>query len=100
MPRPTTSPSRCPFPLNLLLGVLAFLGSSALATIVIATSATVLAWATLLESRWGTPAVQFGVYQSAWFAALMGILGINVLAATLTRIPWRKKQTGFLLVHA
>ena len=84
----------------MLIRAVAFLGSAALATVVIATSAAVLAWATWLESRWGTPAVQFGVYQSTWFTALMVLLGINVLAAAVIRIPWRKKQTGFLLVHA
>ena len=100
MPRPTASLSRRPFPLNLLIRAVAFLGSAALATVVIAASAVVLAWATWLESRWGTPAVQFGAYQSTWFAVLMGLLGVNVLSATIVRIPWRKKQTGFLLVHA
>ena len=80
--------------------LLSFLGSAALATVMISTIAVVLAWATWLESRWGTQAVQFGVYHSIWFAILLGLLGINVLAAAVVRFPWRKKQTGFLLVHA
>ena len=89
-----------PFPLNLLVRVLGFLSSAALATVMIALGAAVLGWATWLESKWGTPAVQFGVYQSTWFAVLIGLLGVNVLAAAVVRFPWRRKQTGFLLVHA
>lgn len=71
-----------------------------MASVVIALIALVLGWATWLESRWGTAAVQFGVYQATWFALLLGLLGLNVLSAALVRFPWRKKQTGFLLVHA
>ncbi len=89
-----------PFPLDLLARMLGFLGSAAFATVIIAAGATVLGWATWLESRWGTAAVQFGVYRSTWFALLVGLLGLNVLSAALVRFPWRKKQTGFLLVHA
>lgn len=100
MPRPTLRSSNWPFPLNILARILEFLGSAALATVVIALSAVVLGWATWLESKWGTPAVQFGVYQSIWFTVLIGLLGVNVLAAVVVRFPWRRKQTGFLLVHA
>ena len=65
----------------------------------IATIAIVLALATLVESRYGTPAVQFAVYQSTWFAVLLAILAVNVLAAVLVRFPWQRKQIGFIIVH-
>jgi len=83
-----------------MLLLLRFLASSALATMTIALVAVVLAWATWIESRFGTAAVQFGIYQSAWFAVLLGVLGINVFAAAAVRFPWRRKQIGFLIVHA
>lgn len=77
-----------------------FVASSALATVTIGVLAAVLAWATWVEKTHGTEAVQFGVYQSTWFAALLLILGVNVLAAALIRFPWQRKQIGFLIVHA
>ncbi|MBN1589832.1 MAG: hypothetical protein JW888_09990 [Pirellulales bacterium] len=89
-----------PLPLRVLLGLFEFLASSAVATIVISLLAVVLAWATWVESRYGLAAVQFGVYQSIWFAVLLAFLGVNVLAAALIRFPWRRHQIGFLIVHA
>ena len=87
-------------PTRMILGLFRFLASSALATILIALIAAVLAWATWIESRYGTPAVQQAVYQSDWFAVLMAVLAVNVLAAALIRFPWQRKQIGFLIVHA
>jgi hypothetical protein len=49
--------------------------------------------------RQGTPAVQRDIYQTSWFAVLLGLLGLNVLAAMLSRWPWSKHHVGFLLAH-
>ena len=38
--------------------------------------------------------------QGPWFAALLGLLALNILAATLARFPWRRGHRGFLLTHA
>jgi hypothetical protein len=86
--------------LPLLSGLLRFLASLRLAVVLISLSAVVLAWATFVESRYGTEAVWFGVYETGWFAALMGLLGVNVLCAALVRLPWKRHQTGFLITHA
>ena len=72
MPDPQPDASRRPMPLRALLRVLAVLASSRLATVVITLSAVVLAWATWIESEYGTAAVGFGVYRSWWFAAAVG----------------------------
>ena len=60
----------------------------------------VLAWATIMESRLGTPAVRFGIYGTGWFAALNVALAINVLSAALIRLPWKRRVAGFLITHA
>ena len=40
------------------------------------------------------------MYQSHWFTALLVLLGLNMLAATLLRFPWRWRHFGFLVTHA
>lgn len=100
MARPTLrSPDQSP-PVRFLLGLYEGLASLKLAVFVISASAAVLGWATFVESRFGTAAVQFGVYQTWWFAGLIALLGLNVLAAALIRIPWKRYQTGFVITHA
>jgi len=77
-----------------------FLASLELAVILIVFLAAVLAWATCLEAAKGRECAQWYVYGSQWFTALLVILGINILAATLVRFPWDRHQTGFVVTHA
>ncbi len=71
-----------------------------LAVVLITVYCVVLAWATIMESRFGTAAVKFGIYGTGWFAALNVLLAINVLCAALIRLPWKKRLVGFLITHA
>lgn len=87
-------------PVRWLFVLVRLLASLTLAVVLIGFSALVLAWATWLESEYKTPAVQQGVYGTPWFAALVVLLGVNVLAAALVRYPWKRHQTGFLITHA
>ncbi|MFZ5829246.1 MAG: cytochrome c biogenesis protein CcsA [Planctomycetota bacterium] len=75
------------------------LASLRLAVFVLTSLIVVLAFATLVESRYGTPAVQFGVYGTWWFLTLGLLLAVNVAAAALIRFPWQRHQTGFVVVH-
>ncbi len=77
-----------------------FLASLKLAVISLSSLAASLAFATWLESRYGTSAAQELVYQSAWFALLLTFLATNILCAALIRFPWKKRQTGFVMTHA
>lgn len=79
---------------------LKLLASAGFATVTIVLCVLVLAWSTFLVSRYGLTATEYGVYQSWWFALLLLLLGINVIAATIAKLPWRRSQTGFLVVHA
>ena len=54
----------------------------------------------LLESANGREYAQWYVYKSPWFMALLGLLALNILAATMVRFPWRRGHRGFLLTHA
>jgi hypothetical protein len=63
------------------------------------TIGAICAYATFYEMHHGTPAVQRDIYQTPWFAGLLGLLGANVLGAMVTRWPWSKHQVGFLVAH-
>lgn len=100
MARPKLRSPDQPLLIRYLLGLYEALASLKLAVFVIAASAMVLGWATVIEKDFGTEAVQFGVYRTWWFAALLALLGLNVLAASLIRFPWKRHQTGFVITHA
>jgi len=100
MARPKLRLPDQPLPLRIMLGICEAFASLRLAVVVIAVYATGLGWATFVESWYGTPAAQFGIYQTWWFAALNALLGLNVLCAALIRFPWKRYQTGFLVTHA
>lgn len=86
--------------MRLLLRLYQALASMYLAVALLLALAAVLAWATFVESAYGTEAVHFAIYDSWWFALILALLGVNVLCAVLIRLPWRRHQTGFLITHA
>lgn len=77
-----------------------WMASLRLSVVVMVTIGWICAYATFYEMRHGTPAVQRDFYQTTWFAFLLGLLGLNVLAAMLSRWPWSKHHLGFLVAHA
>lgn len=76
-----------------------FLASLSLAVVLIFTLAATLAFATFVEARYGTPSVQFFVYQTWWFDALLVLLALNIFFAAAVRYPWKRYQTGFVITH-
>jgi hypothetical protein len=71
-----------------------------LAVLVIASLAITLAVATILESKYDTRTAQYFVYRAGWFYALLSMLGLNILAVALSRLPWKRKHIPFLMAHA
>jgi hypothetical protein len=76
-----------------------FLSSLKLAVISILTLAAVLAVATVFESLYGMRGAHALVYGQLWFYGVLGMLATNVLCAALSRYPWKRHQTGFVLTH-
>ncbi len=76
-----------------------FLCSVKLAVIILLTLAAALAVGTILESVYDTPTAGFWVYRARWFHAVLGLLGVQIVAVALSRIPWRKRHTPFLMAH-
>jgi hypothetical protein len=79
--------------------IVAFFASLRLAVVVMLTLGSTCAFATFYEMEHGTPAVQRDIYQTPWFAFLLGLLGINVFSVMVSRWPWNKHQAGFLIAH-
>jgi hypothetical protein len=77
-----------------------FFSSLKLAVFCILLLATVLGTATVLESLYGMRAAHVLVYGTPWFAGVLVLLGTNVFCAAMSRYPWKRHQTGFLITHA
>src|SRR5690242_4235204 len=75
------------------------LASLKLAVVLLLGITASLAAATFIESLNDTRTAQYWVYKSWWFSALLLLLGVNILAVALSRIPWKPKHTPFLLAH-
>jgi len=75
------------------------LGSLQLALILLSTIAIAIAIATFYESSFSAKIAQAYIYKAPWFIFWLGILCINLFAVTMTRWPWQKKHTGFIVTH-
>lgn len=80
--------------------IVAMLGSLKFAVILLVTIAIAISVATIVESRFDTPVAQHYIYKAPWFLAWLFLLCINLAAAALSRWPWQKKHTGFVITHA
>lgn len=76
-----------------------FLSSIRLAIPTLATLAIVVGWGTILESRYGANYARWAIYEQPWFWVLLGLIGLNVLFAALSRIPYQRRHTGFVITH-
>jgi hypothetical protein len=67
--------------------------------VLIALLAIVLGLGTFVESRYGTEAVKFGVWNTWWFTLLNALLAVSIFCAAAIRFPWKRYQTGFVITH-
>ena len=86
--------------MNFLFSVFRFFASLKLAIFLLLSLALVFAVGTFIESAHGTQAAKLIVYQSVWMSLLLILLTLNVAAAALDRLPWKKKHVGFVITHA
>ena len=77
-----------------------FFGSIRFAVPVLAITAIALITGTLIEVTAGAPEAGRLVYGSWWFIGLMAVVCAILVIAVITRFPWRRKHTGFIVVHA
>lgn len=79
--------------------VLRSIGSMWFAAVLLMMLLVAMACATVFEKEHGTERALVMFYRSRWFVALLALLCINVIAATVVRYPFSKRQIGFLITH-
>ena len=86
--------------MKVLKSIFKFFSSVKLAIVVLLALAYVLALGTIYESLYGTAVAKEKVYGTVWFTLVLTFLGINVLCAALSRLPWKRHHIGFVVTHA
>lgn len=80
--------------------IVKFLASLKLAVCLILIFTALMVWGTLTESAYNAQYAQWRVYLSPVFIAVECLLFINILFATLVRLPFRRRLSGFYMIHA
>ena len=80
--------------------VFRFLSSVKLAVVLLIILIVAAAVGTVCESKFNAKVARAYIYEAPWFNAWLLLLAVNVGAAALSRYPWKKRHTGFLITHA
>jgi len=54
---------------------------------------------TIFESLHSAEYAKIAVYNSSWFYALLALLCVNIFSSMMSRYPWKKHHTGFVITH-
>ncbi|MGH7739722.1 MAG: hypothetical protein ACREL1_06210, partial [bacterium] len=76
-----------------------FLSSVKMALPMLLILTVLLAAGTIVESLYTASVAKRFVYDTWWFDGFLLLLGVNVLGSALSRWPWKKHQTGFVITH-
>ncbi len=76
------------------------LGSLWFAAITLMLALVAMAAATVYESQRSPQHALDAFYYSRWFAWLLGLMTMSVVAVLVIRLPFKRRQIGFLLTHA
>ncbi len=76
-----------------------FVSSVKLAIPLMLILAIVVATGTVFESQYNSEYSNLLIYKTTLFEILMFCLWINILCATISRIPFQKRHTGFVITH-
>ena len=77
-----------------------FIGGLRFAVPIMVFIAIALGVGTFIDSTQGAKTAMRIVYGSGWFISLMALVSICLVAAVMTRYPWKRKHIGFITVHA
>lgn len=61
--------------------------------------ASLIAWGTIIESRYDAEAAKKMVYDTVWMYGVMAALSTSLIAVMVDRWPWKKRHTPFVLAH-
>lgn len=76
-----------------------FLSSVKMALPMLLILTVLLAAGTIVESLYTASVAKRFVYDTWWFDGFLLFLGVNVLGSALSRWPWKRHQTGFVITH-
>ena len=76
-----------------------FFSSVKLAVPLMLILSAVVAYGTILESQYNSEYSSLMIYKTMWFGILIILLWINIFCATISRIPFKKHHTGFVITH-
>ncbi len=82
-----------------MIRVIKLIGSLRFAIFLIVSLTVLLSVSTFVESAHGTPFAQRLIYEADWFDIFLGLVWLNIFCATLTRWPYKKHHTGFIITH-
>ncbi len=54
---------------------------------------------TVYESRFDAQIARYYIYEAPWFTLWLILLCITLACAAFTRLPWKKRHTGFVVTH-
>lgn len=81
------------------LRIFHFFASLELAVTLILIVAVVLSIGTIYESKYNAAIAGQLVYRAWWMQILLWLFMLNVSAAAISRLPWKKHHVGFLITH-
>ncbi|MEM1058975.1 MAG: hypothetical protein AAGK14_06980 [Verrucomicrobiota bacterium] len=84
---------------SLFWAAVAIFGSVKFAVVLLVTIAVVVGAATIVESVYDTPVALYYIYNATFFILFLALLCVNLAAAALSRWPWQRKHTGFVVTH-
>ncbi len=76
------------------------LGSLKVAVVLLISIAALIAFATVMESRFDSDVARYYIYDNSLFKMWLFVLVLNLLCAAFTRWPWQRKHVGFVVTHA
>ncbi|MGZ3691494.1 MAG: cytochrome c biogenesis protein ResB, partial [Pseudobdellovibrio sp.] len=76
-----------------------FLSSVKLAVPLMLVLSALVGWGTILESHYNAEYSAMYLYKTGWFSCVLILLWINIFCATISRIPFKKHHTGFVITH-
>jgi hypothetical protein len=79
--------------------VFRFFASLNLAMCLLITLIVAVAVGTVYESQFDAKVARAYIYEAAWFNVWLLLLCANLATVALSRLPWQKRHTGFLLTH-
>jgi hypothetical protein len=96
---PTTAASSRPLPERVLRALFKLFSSVRLAVFLLSVLIVGSIAGTLYESTFDAKVARAYVYEAWWFNFWLLFLGLNLFCAALSRWPWKRHHTGFLITH-